>query len=121
MHPIKYQNKYFIASLISLLDLYLQCMYTVYLPSSIIIQYLQQVFAVQVPLLDAVVSRATKENVPLDHQWLDAIIMGRFKVVCGADAPQRAFSHIKQLQQPEHAMLKAMLQIECFVIGKSNI
>lgn len=63
-----------------------------------LIQYLQQVFAVQVPLLDAVVSRAAEQNVSLDHQWLDTVVMWRFKVVRWADATQRAFGHIKQLQ-----------------------
>ncbi len=69
-------------------------------------QYLQQVFAVQVPLLDTVVSGSTEENVTLNHQGLDAVVMGRFKVVCWADAPQRAFSHIKQLQQTKQCILK---------------
>lgn len=62
---------------------------------------LQQVFTVQVPLLDAVVSRAAEEHVPLDHQRLDAVVMRRLEVVRGTDAPQRAFSHVEQLGHTE--------------------
>lgn len=41
--------------------------FEVYLNIISLIQYLQQVFAVQIPLLDAVVSGAAEENVPLHH------------------------------------------------------
>lgn len=40
----------------------------IFISDFIFLQYLQQIFAVQVPLLDAVVSRAAEQNVPLDHQ-----------------------------------------------------
>lgn len=59
--------------------------------------YLQQVFAVQVPLLDAVVPGPAEEHVALDHQRLDAVVMRRLKVVRWADAPQGTFGHIEQL------------------------
>ena len=89
--------KYIISSSVYL------CNVAIHLPSHSL-HNLQQVFAVQVPLLDAVVSRAAEENVPLDHQRLNTVVMGRFKVVCWADAPQRAFSHIEQLQEPQRCM-----------------
>lgn len=59
--------------------------------------YLQQVFAVQVPLLDAVVAGATEEHVALDHQRLNAVIVRRLKVVGGSHASQGALVDIKQL------------------------
>lgn len=59
--------------------------------------YLQQVFTLQVPLLDAVVPRAAEEHVSLHHQGLDAVVVRRLKVVRGADAPQGAFGHVEQL------------------------
>lgn len=63
-------------------------------------QHLQQVFAVQVPLLDAVVPGSAEQDVALDHQRLDAVVVRRLKVVSGADAAQRALGHVEQLQQP---------------------
>lgn len=63
--------------------------------------YLQQVFAVQVPLLDAVVPRAAEQHVSLDHQGLDAVVVRRLEVVRGPDAPQRALGHVEQLWHTE--------------------
>lgn len=63
--------------------------------------HLQQVPSVQIPFLDTVVSGAAEENVPLHHQRFNTVVMWWLKVVCRADAPQRAFSHIKQLQEAE--------------------
>lgn len=68
--------------------------------------YLQQVFALQVPLLDAVVPRAAEEHVPLDHQRLDTVVMRGLEVVRGADAALRAFSHVEEL---EHRRLQVLI------------
>lgn len=67
--------------------------------------YLQQVFAIQVPFLDAVVPGAAEEHVPLDHQRLDAVVVWRLKVVCWADAAQRALGYIEELEPKENAFL----------------
>lgn len=67
--------------------------------------YLQQVFAIQVPFLDAVVPGAAEEHVPLDHQRLDAVVVWRLKVVCWADAAQRALSYVKELEPKENVFL----------------
>lgn len=63
--------------------------------------HLQQIFAIQIPLFDSIVPRTAEEIVPLDHQGLNAIVVGGLKVVHRADGPQRAFTHIKQLQEQE--------------------
>lgn len=59
------------------------------------LNYLQQVFAIQVPLLDAIVAGAAEEHVALDHQRLDAVVVRRLKVVGGSHASQGAFVDIK--------------------------
>lgn len=61
--------------------------------------YLQQVSAVQVPLLDAIVPGAAEEHVALDHQRLNAVVVWRLKVVGRPHTSQGAFADIKQLQQ----------------------
>lgn len=60
--------------------------------------YLQQIFAVQVPLLDAIVPGAAEEHVALDHQRLDAVVVRRLKVVCRSHTSKGALADVKQLQ-----------------------
>lgn len=63
------------------------------------LNYLQQVFAVQVPLLDPIVAGAAKEHVALDHQRLNAVVVRRLEVVGGSHASQGALADIKKLMK----------------------
>lgn len=61
--------------------------------------YLLQLFASQIPFLNAAVSASGKQRIALYCQSLQAVLMGRIKIVCGTDAPLSTFHHIKNLQR----------------------
>lgn len=65
-------------------------------------QYLQQPFTGQVPLLDAVISRSTKEDIAVHGQSFHAVLMRRIERVAGADAALSAFSHFIHLKKSKH-------------------
>lgn len=58
-----------------------------------------ELLLLQLPLLDAVVSRAAEQHVSLHGQTFNAVIVRRLKVMSGTHITQSSFCHIKYLER----------------------
>lgn len=59
--------------------------------------YLSELVLLQIPLFDAVVSRAAEQHVSLHGQTLQAVVMWRLKVIGRTDVPHSSLCHVKHL------------------------
>lgn len=58
---------------------------------------LDELLVLQVPLLDAIVTGAAEQDVPVDGQALDAVVVRGLKVVSGADGAGHTVTQLEHL------------------------
>ncbi len=65
--------------------------------------HLSELLLLQIPFFDAVVSRPAEQHISLYSQTLDAIVMGRLKVMSWTYVAQSSLCHVKHLKRAQEA------------------
>lgn len=79
---------------------------------------LDELLVLQVPLLDAIVTGAAEQDVPVDSQALDAVVVWGLKVVGGADGAGHTVTQLEHLGEEGRREPQSLAQGAALTMGR---